>query len=202
MRCTRAGLQAGFHAIGDGAVVAVAAGMAARRPRSARRRVPAARHRVEHLELVPPEAAATLGRLGVVASVQPAFDGSGAATRPLHRPARRGRSLASNPFARLRRPAMALALGSDAPVTPLAPWEGPGRGPPPRTRVAGGRGDGVRRAHRRRLGGGRAGRGTLAAGAPAHLAVWDTGTFPDLTGELPRCIRTVASGRTIWEDGR
>jgi len=36
-------------------------------------------------------------------------------------------------------------------------------------------------------------------GAPAHLAVWDTAEFPDLTGPPPRCLRTVASGRTIWE---
>ena len=31
------------------------------------------------------------------------------------------------------------------------------------------------------------------------VPVWDTDRFPDLTGPPPRCIRTVASGRTIWE---
>ena len=41
--------------------------------------------------------------------------------------------------------------------------------------------------------------GTLTAGAPAYLAVWDTDRFPDLDGPLPACVRTVANGRTIWE---
>ena len=85
----------------------------------------AAGHRVEHLELVPDQAAATLGRLGVVASVQPAFDALWGGDRGLYTD-RLGapRSLASNPFARLAAAGMPLAFGSDAPVTPLAPWEG------------------------------------------------------------------------------
>ncbi|HZB48481.1 MAG TPA: amidohydrolase family protein, partial [Mycobacteriales bacterium] len=69
--CSAAGLQAGFHAIGDAAVGAVADGFAAAAGVLGEDAVRAARHRVEHLELVPPGAAGTFGRLGVVASVQP-----------------------------------------------------------------------------------------------------------------------------------
>jgi predicted amidohydrolase YtcJ len=201
--CTRAGLQAGFHAIGDAAVAAVAEGMAAAAAEVGETAFRAAGHRVEHLELVPAQAAQTLGRLGIVASVQPAFDELWGGERGLYAD-RLGveRSLASNPLARLAAAGMVLAFGSDAPVTPLAPWEG--------VRAAvghhapGSRVDAATAFAAHTAGGWAAARrhgGTLTAGAPAYLAVWDTDTFPDPTGELPRCIRTVASGRTIWAEG-
>jgi predicted amidohydrolase YtcJ len=199
--CTRAGLQGGFHAIGDGAVTAVAEGMAAAAAEVGEDAFRAAGHRVEHLELVPPAASGTLGRLGVVASVQPAFDALWGGDRGLYTD-RLGvaRSLASNPLARLAASGMPLAFGSDAPVTPLAPWEGVRAAVlhhAPESRVdaaaafAAHTAGGWAAAHRPG--------GTLTAGAPAYLAVWDTDRFPDLTGPPPRCIRTVASGRTIWE---
>lgn len=201
--CTRAGLQAGFHAIGDVAVGAVAEGFAAAADTVGAETVRAARHRVEHLELVPGGAAATFARLGVVASVQPAFDAlwggdSGLYTDRLGA----ARSLASNPLAALAAAGVVLAFGSDAPVTPLAPWEGvraavhhhaPGSRLDPAAAFAAHTAGGWAAA--RRPGGG------LTAGAPAFFAVWDATGFPDLAaGEpSPRCLRTVASGRTIWE---
>jgi predicted amidohydrolase YtcJ len=199
--CTRAGLQAGFHAIGDAAVAAVAAGMAAGAEEVGEAAFRAAGHRVEHLELVPDQAATTLGRLGVVASVQPAFDALWGGDRGLYTD-RLGapRSLASNPFARLAAAGMPLAFGSDAPVTPLAPWEGvraavhhhaPESRVDAATAFAAHTAGGWAAAHRPG--------GTLTPGAPAHLAVWDTAGFPDLTAPPPRCLRTVASGQTIWD---
>ena len=199
--CTAAGLQAGFHAIGDAAVGTVAAGMAAAAREAGVEAVRAAGHRIEHLELVPPGAAETFGRLGVAASVQPAFDELWGGTAGLY-PDRLGveRSLASNPLARLAAAGMTLAFGSDSPVTPLAPWAGvraavhhhfPGSRLTPAAALAAHTEGGWAAA--RRPG------GTLTAGAPAYLAVWDTDRFPDLTGTLPACIRTVAGGRTIWE---
>ena len=81
-----AGLQAGFHAIGDGALDAVAGGFALAGEQLGDDRVRSARHRVEHVEMVSPEAVEVLARLGVVASVQPAFDrlwgGDGRDVRP------------------------------------------------------------------------------------------------------------------------
>jgi predicted amidohydrolase YtcJ len=199
--CTRAGLQAGFHAIGDAAVGAVAAGMAGAAGEVGEDAFRAAGHRVEHLELVPDEAAATLGRLGVVASVQPAFDALWGGDSGLYTD-RLGvdRSLASNPFARLAAAGMVLAFGSDSPVTPLDPWEGvraavhhhaPASRVDAATALAAHTAGGWAAAHRSG--------GTIAPGAPAYLAVWDTDRFPDLGGQLPRCTRTVANGRTIWE---
>jgi predicted amidohydrolase YtcJ len=199
--CTRAGLQAGFHAIGDAAVAAVATGMAAAAEEVGESAFRAAGHRVEHLELVPGQAAAALGRLGVVASVQPAFDALWGGDRGLYTD-RLGpqRSLASNPIARLAAAGMPLAFGSDAPVTPLAPWEGvraavhhhaPESRVDTATAFAAHTAGGWAAAHRPG--------GTLAPGAPAYLAVWDTAEFPDLAAPPPRCLRTVANGRTIWK---
>jgi predicted amidohydrolase YtcJ len=198
--CTRSGLQAGFHAIGDAAVGAVAAGMAAAAEQVGQDAFRAAGHRIEHLELVPDGAAQTLGRLGVVASVQPAFDALWGGESGLYTD-RLGvqRSLASNPFARLAAAGMVLAFGSDAPVTPLAPWEGVRAAVQHHSPVS--RVDAAAAFAAHTAGGWAAAHrpgGTLTAGAPAHLAVWDTDRFPDLTGAPPRCLRTVADGRTIW----
>ncbi|HEV7658101.1 MAG TPA: amidohydrolase family protein [Mycobacteriales bacterium] len=198
--CTLAGLQAGFHAIGDVAVDAVARGMAAAAEELGPEVWPTIRHRVEHLELVPESAAETLGRLGVAASVQPAFDELWGGSSGLYTD-RLGveRSLASNPLARLAAAGMTLAFGSDAPVTPLAPWEGVRaavRHHAPESRLS------VSAAFAAHTVGGWAAAqrrgGQLTEEAPAYLAVWDTDRFPDLDGRLPSCVRTVAAGRTIW----
>jgi predicted amidohydrolase YtcJ len=72
--CTEAGLQAGFHAIGDAAVDAVLAGYREAAAVVGVERIRAARHRLEHVEMVDDAGIATMAELGVVASVQPAFD--------------------------------------------------------------------------------------------------------------------------------
>ena len=168
----------------------------------------AARHRVEHLELLPPGGAAELARLGVVASVQPAFDALWGGPDGMY--ATRlgtGRALAANPLAALVAAGVPLALGSDAPVTPLAPREGvraavhhhaPESRVDPAVAFAAHTAGGWTAA--RRAG------GELLAGSPATLAVWEAGSLgagglPDLApgAPLPRCRRTVVTGRTIWE---
>ena len=50
--CTRAGLQAGFHCIGDDAVAAAVAGLRRAAEQLGIGPVRAARHRLEHLEMV------------------------------------------------------------------------------------------------------------------------------------------------------
>jgi len=203
--CTEAGLQAGFHAIGDGALDAVAAGLAEAGERLGAGRVRAARHRVEHVEMVSPEAIATLARLGVVASVQPAFDrlwGGEAGMYAERLGADRAARL--NPFAAMRAAGVVLALGSDSPVTPIDPWgtvlaaarhrTEPSRLDVPDAFDAHTRG-GWRAA-------GRDADGVLAPGAPATFAVWDCPSgvdertrLPHLEeGALPSCRATVVRG--------
>ncbi|KOX25878.1 MULTISPECIES: amidohydrolase [unclassified Streptomyces] len=224
--CTEAGLQAGFHAIGDAAVTAVVEGFAAAAEKLGLARIRAARHRVEHVEMLTPETIAAFAELGLTASVQPAFDALWGGEEGMYADrlgADRARTL--NPYAALLRAGVPLAFGSDSPVTPLDPWgtvraaafhRTPGHRISARAAFT---------AHTR--GGWRAvGRddaGTLVPGAPADYAVWRTeelvvqapddrvarwstdprsGTpgLPDLTPgtDLPVCLRTVVHGRTVF----
>ncbi|MFJ1810293.1 MULTISPECIES: amidohydrolase [unclassified Streptomyces] len=224
--CTEAGLQAGFHAIGDAAVTAVVEGVRAAAEKVGQARIRAARHRVEHAEMLTPETIAVFAELGLTASVQPAFDALWGGEEGMYAQrlgVERARTL--NPFAALLRAGVPLAFGSDSPVTPLDPW-GTVRAAAfhrtPEHRVSA---RAAFTAHTR--GGWRAiGRddaGVLVPGAPADYAVWRTeelvvqapddrvarwstdprsGTpgLPDLTpgGELPVCLRTVVGGRTVF----
>ncbi|WP_328908983.1 amidohydrolase [Streptomyces sp. NBC_00234] len=224
--CTEAGLQAGFHAIGDAAVAAVVAGVRAASETVGLARVRAARHRVEHAEMLTPETIAAFAELGLTASVQPAFDAAWGGEDGMYAQrlgTERARTL--NPYAALLRVGVPLAFGSDSPVTPLDPWgtvraAAFHRTPEHRISVRAGF-----TAHTR--GGWRAvGRddaGTLVPGAPADYAIWRTaelvvqapddrvarwstdprsGTpgLPDLTpgAELPVCLRTVVFGQSVY----
>lgn len=224
--CTEAGLQAGFHAIGDAAVTAVVEGVRAAAGILGLARVRASRHRVEHAEMLTSETIAAFAELGLTASVQPAFDAAWGGTDGMYA-ARLGaeRAATLNPYAAMLRAGVPLAFGSDSPVTPLDPWgtvraAAHHRTPEHRISVRAGF-----TAHTR--GGWRAvGRddaGVLVPGAPADYAVWRTGELlvqapddrvarwstdprsgtpglPDLTpgAELPVCLRTVVFGHTVY----
>ncbi|MDQ0603366.1 putative amidohydrolase YtcJ [Streptomyces canus] len=224
--CTEAGLQAGFHAIGDAAVISVVEGMRAAAEKVGLARVRAARHRVEHAEMLTPETIAAFADLGLTASVQPAFDALWGGEDGMYAQ-RLGveRARALNPFAALLKAGVPLAFGSDSPVTPLDPW-GTVRAAAfhrtPGHRVS------VRAAFTAHTRGGwraigRDDAGVLVPGAPADYAVWRTdelvvqapddrvarwstdprsGTpgLPDLSpgADLPVCLRTVVGGRTVF----
>ncbi|MFJ9949522.1 amidohydrolase [Kitasatospora sp. NPDC091207] len=225
--CTEAGLQAGFHAIGDAAVAAVIAGVRAAGERVGANRVKALRHRVEHAEALDGASVAAFAELGLTASVQPAFDAAWGGPDGMY-VQRLGaeRAAALNPFAGLLRAGVPLAFGSDAPVTPLDPWGTVRAAAFHRTldhRISA---RAAFTAHTR--GGWRAiGRdhdGVLVPGAIASYAVWaaddlvvqapdsrvagwstdprsGTPGLPDLTPgrPLPVCLRTVVRGRTVHE---
>jgi predicted amidohydrolase YtcJ len=111
-----------------------------------------------------------------------------------------------NPFAALSRAGVPLALGSDAPVTPIGGWEAVRAATQHRTPEHALTVEAAFEAHT--VGGWRAAKvddaGRIAVGAPAHLAVWDAGDldhgWPDLTaaGRIPTCLRTVVAGRTVF----
>jgi predicted amidohydrolase YtcJ len=220
--CVRHGMQAGFHAIGDEALRTVVAGYREAAAIVGIERLRDGRHRIEHVEIVDKAIIAGLAELGLVASMQPAFDrlwgGEGQMYEQrlgLHR------SLESNPMGALHGVGVALAFGSDSPVTPFDPWGS--------VRAAVHHHNAAYRmsvkaafaAHTR--GGWRAvhqdDHGTLVPGAPATFAAWsvpaglaapgsagdgDRGVGPGLPAlrpdeELPRCRRTVLRGVTIYE---
>ncbi len=72
--CSLAGVQAGFHVIGDAGVDTAIAGFEAAAALVGAPVVTRARHRLEHLEMISRDGIERLVRLGVSASVQPAFD--------------------------------------------------------------------------------------------------------------------------------
>lgn len=206
LSCMGAGLQAGFHCIGDEAVrVAVTAVSRAAELHGADA-VIAARHRLEHVEMVSAELIDEMARLGVVASVQPAFDELWGGTDGMYA-TRLGaaRAVEMNPFATMARAGVTMAFGSDSPVTPLGGW-------------AGVRAAVLHRTDRHRIGvadalmaatagGWRAAgvddAGTLEPGMLATYAVWDVSAVPAITttGPLPTCLRTVVRGRTVFNRG-
>jgi predicted amidohydrolase YtcJ len=207
--CTRAGLQAGFHTIGDRSVATVVAGLRDAAEVTGLPAMTAARHRLEHVEMISQSDIAQLARLGVVASVQPMFDAWWGGDTGLYATRLGHRSASMNPFASMHRAGVALAFGSDTPVTPFDPWGG--------VRAAAWHHTETERltvkaafdAHT--LGGWRAARrdhaGVLGPGASATYAVWETAPeagssgLPDVSAEatLPTCVRTVVDGLQIFE---
>jgi predicted amidohydrolase YtcJ len=210
--CSLAGIQGGFHVIGDAGADTVIAGFQAAARQVGVATVVAARHRLEHLEMVDLDGIKALVELGVTASVQPAFhalwggpDGMYAARLG------RQRAHAMNPFATMQAAGMSLALGSDTPVTPFAPWQAIRdcvNHHDPAQRLSA---ESAFLAHT--SGGWRAAgiddRGHLDLGQPASFALWSTcgcrsggsGRLPDLSSGtiLPTTLRTVIDGRTVFD---
>jgi predicted amidohydrolase YtcJ len=99
----------------------------------------------------------------------------------------------------LRRTGVTLALGSDAPVTPVGPWAA--------VRAAAGHHSPDAALHPQdallahTVGGHRAAgnrsplAGRLVVGAAASYALWDGAGALDGSAEDPRCLRTVHRGR-------
>ncbi|MFI7589097.1 amidohydrolase [Spongisporangium articulatum] len=122
--CTLAGLQAGFHAIGDDAVACVLAGFEAAAAITGERSIRNAGHRVEHVEAIDERGVQTMARLGLAASVQPGFDERWGGPEGMYAQ-RLGpeRAAGLNPFASMVRAGVRVLFGSDSPVTPFAPWQ-------------------------------------------------------------------------------
>jgi predicted amidohydrolase YtcJ len=225
--CTEAGVTAGFHVIGDAAVSSVVAALERIVDDFGVPAVARCGHRLEHLEMVTAEQATKLGAWGVLASMQPNFDALWGGHDGMY--ARRlgiDRAGRLNPFALLASQGVALAFGSDAPVTGLDPWatiraavnhQTPDSSISARAAFAA-----ATRGGWRAGGSGDDLIGSLVPGAPASYAVWvveqfDVSTPTDAvrrwstdprsrvptlprlgpTDSLPRCRQTVHRGAVI-----
>ena len=224
------GMQAGFHVIGDRAHDIVMAGFISAAAQVGTEAIRRSRHRLEHVEM-PGDHLRAMADLGIVASVQSAFDAAWGGATGMYA-ARLGpeRAAQMNPLASMSAAGVIVALGSDSPVTPLDPW-GSVRAAAfhrtPEQRVS------VRAAFAAHTRGGRraAGEetlepGVLGPGTPATYAVWEpaelvvqapdqrvaawstdprsaTPGLPDLTPgmPLPSCQRTVIRGYTAYDTG-
>lgn len=196
---TAAGVQAGFHVIGDEAIDQVVRAVEAVAVELGVGPVRAARHRLEHAELPRPDHIATMARLGMVASVQPAFDAAWGGTDGMYA-TRLGteRAAALNPLSAYAAAGVSLVLGSDAPVTALDPWGGVAAAVAHRTPGAG-------------LTVGSAMHAATVAGwaaarvpDPGSEAVWDCPSYAELlerglAGEPARCLRLSVSGTVVYD---
>ena len=208
--CTRAGLQAGFHCIGDDAVAAAVSGLRRAAEVLGAPRVRAARHRLEHVEMISDADIATLAELRVVASVQPAFDAAwGKPTELYEQRLGSERAREMNRFATLASTGVPLAFGTDSPVTALAGWETVRAAvqhwqPNERLSVGCAFDAATRGAHWAAFADNA---GTITVGAAANLAVWDVADvdldrstgLPRLEdGPLPTCAATISAGQFIY----
>lgn len=226
---TRREMQAGFHIIGDGATDVAVTALARAEQSLGADAVRRCRHRLEHVEMIDSDQRKILARLGVIVSVQPAFDAAWGGVGGMYEtrlgPDRAG---SMNPFAGFASDGVVMAFGSDAPVTALDPWGS--------VRAAATHTSAQERittraafaAHTR--GGRRASRdewrqpGVIAVDAPATYAVWEPGPLivgapdgrvaawstdprsgtpplPDLDAGSPACWRTVRDGEVIHDAG-
>lgn len=120
--CTRAGMQAGFHVIGDRACDVVIGAL----QRAAVRVGPEfrdMRHRLEHAEMLSDHARAQLADLGVIVSMQPLFDELWSNPGGMYEQ-RLGsaRAWSMNRWGSAIRAGATVTFSSDCPVTELSPW--------------------------------------------------------------------------------
>lgn len=205
LACTRAGLQGGFHVIGEAGVDTAIAGFEAAAETVGAEPLRAARHRLEHLEMIDADGARRLAWLGVIASVQPAFDAQWGGAGGMYETRLGARWRRMNPLRTLLDAGVTVALGSDSPVTPIAPWDG--------LRAAVTHHDEEERitaaeafdAHT--VGGHRAAcsdAGELVAGAAADFVIWDdAGGWFDETGALTlgAMAAPAPTARETWRAG-
>ena len=205
--CAVAGVQNGFHVIGDAGMDIVLEGYEAAARLVGTHLVRATRPRLEHAEMADDGAVRRMARLRMVASVQPVFDAFWGGPEGMY--AQRlgpARVPGTNPWRAMLREGVRLALGSDSPVTPFDPWAAvraavlhhdPDQRLDLAAAVAGHTVGGWAAA--REDGG-----GVLRVGGSATLAVW-TGTdatpdgLPDVAGDgpLPTCRLTIREGVVI-----
>jgi predicted amidohydrolase YtcJ len=190
--CAEAGVQPGFHVIGDYAMDLLVGGLELATDAVGAQRVRALTVRAEHAEMADHKVIGKLAGHGVVVSAQPGFDAAWGGTDGMY--VRRlgwERAEGMNPFAAYGAAGVVLAFGSDSPVVPLGPWDAVRaaafhRTPASRITVRA-----AFAAHTR--GGWRALRpgapgvptdeqGVLAPGAAATYAVWQAG---DLVVQTP-----------------
>ncbi|MCU1541715.1 MAG: amidohydrolase [Arthrobacter sp.] len=227
--CSRLGIQAGFHIIGDAGLDAALDALDLAAAEVGEQRVRAAGHRFEHVELADASAISRLAKYSVTVSAQPAFDSAWGGAGKLYEQRLGSRQLGMNPFASFYAAGVPICFGSDSPVTPLRPWSSvraclehsnPAEQISARAAFLGHTRAGWRSARYRNPMAGQ-----LVPGAPASFAVWEveelmvqvsdgrvqswstdprarTPLLPALdTGSDPDCLLTVRDGLELFSSG-
>lgn len=225
--CTEAGIQAGFHVIGDAGMDTAVAGFRRAEQRLGAAAIQRGRHRIEHAEMLDDEAISFLLDLGVTVSMQPLFDAMwGGPGEEYDQRLGTERSAAMNEVGRLLAAGVPVCLGSDSPVTATSPWATVKACLEHHTETARVSARAAFVAHTRAgyraFGDPDPLAGQLVPGSEATFAIWaaselavqtpdarvsswstdaraGTPMLPVLDEELPTCLRTVRRGRTIYQ---
>ena len=120
--CSLAGIQGGFHIIGDAGLDAALSALDLAAEQVGEQRVRAAGHRFEHVEMPDADAIERLARYAVTVSAQPGFDAAWGGPGGVYEQRLGERARSMNPFASLYSAGVPVCFGSDSPVTPLRPW--------------------------------------------------------------------------------
>jgi len=204
VRAAAAGISSTVHAIGDAAVELALDVLSAVAPPRA---MP---HRIEHLQLCPPDLWERAGRSGVVASMQPVhlMTDIPAAERHWGHPRSRG----AYAFAPVLAAGATLAFGSDVPVETVDPrpglfaavrrvgWNGePCDGWYAEHAITAGQALRAYTEGAALAAGLSARQGRLLPGFDADLAAWDTDPLACTPDELRtmRCVRTLVAGQVV-----
>lgn len=224
---TAAGVQAGFHVIGDEGLDTVIAGLEKTAAAYGIEKVRASRHRLEHVEMSDDASIRSLGHFGITVSAQPGFDALWGAPGGLYEQ-RLGseRYLPMNRVGSLLSQGIPVCLGSDSPVTHMSPWQSVraciAHAAPEERISARAAFLAHTRAGWRAVGATDPLIGQLVPGAPASYAVWEvdelmiqtpdsrvqswstdpragTPLLPALDGgNEPRCLETVHRGKQLY----
>jgi predicted amidohydrolase YtcJ len=117
-RSTELGLQTAFHAIGDRAIEQL---VRSHQKFGSKGGNPL-RHRIEHAELLTSELISRIAELGLILSMQPAFEALWGGPAGMYARRLGNRWQMTNPFKSLLDAGIIIAGGSDAPITPLDPF--------------------------------------------------------------------------------
>ena len=181
--CTEAGIQGGFHVIGDQACEIALTGARIAAGPEPDPEFHSLRHRLEHAEMLSESGVKELGKLGMTASMQPLFDAWWGNPGGMYESRLGTRAHQMNRWGSLQADGAAVCFSSDSPVTPNTPWTAVHAAmyhQNPQERISA---DAAFAAHSRSgwraLGAHFDSHGVIEVGAPAHLAIWHVQEFED-----------------------
>ncbi len=220
--CTNAGIQGGFHVIGDHACEIAITGATIAARQSGEAPFKKLRHRLEHAGMLSEHHIEIMRTLGMTASMQPLFDAWWGSTGGMYEKRLGERSQHMNRWGSLQKFGTAVCFSSDSPVTSNTPWNAVHAAMHhhnPLERISGRAAFAAHtRAGWRALGPKFDSHGVIEVGAPATLATWrvedyevhvpDSATVPlPNLGEanlpqIPINVCTIVKGEVAYlEDG-
>lgn len=120
--CVAAGIQAGFHVIGDRGMQTVLDGMTLAAETVGIQALARGRHRLEHAELISEDHMMLIKRLNLTASMQPLFDALWGGAHGMYASRLGERASSMNRWGSLLDQGSTVCFSSDCPVTEVNPW--------------------------------------------------------------------------------